>query len=153
MVGWDVYLCYKKSQGTSKRLAYKPTVLDYFPKQKKDEAFSQAYKPPVLNYFPKQKEVDDAQGHKPTIADSDLETQKKEEGVAQTDNSTIADNGWVPEKEEEELRLEQNIPLFCLPMGALIECWPQKCQPPEKAFTTFVLTEAVGFFSFFLGLF
>ena len=82
MVGWDVYLCYKKSQGTSKRLAYKPTVLDYFPK---------------------------------------------------------------PQNEEEDLSLAQNIPLFCLPMGALIECWPVKCQPPDKSFTTFVLTDEVSY--------
>ncbi|VDM36820.1 unnamed protein product [Toxocara canis] len=77
MVGSDVYMCYKKSQGTSKRLAYKPTVLDRFPA-------------------------------------------------------------------DEEFPLAQNIPMFCLPMGALIECWPAKCQPPEKCFSTFVLTDQDG---------
>uniref|UniRef100_A0A915BHZ9 tRNA-splicing endonuclease subunit Sen54 N-terminal domain-containing protein n=1 Tax=Parascaris univalens TaxID=6257 RepID=A0A915BHZ9_PARUN len=77
MVGSDVYMCYKKSQGSSKRLAYKPTVLDRFPA-------------------------------------------------------------------DEEFPLAQNIPMFCLPMGALIECWPAKCQPPEKCFSTFVLTDQDG---------
>lgn len=77
MVGSDVYLCYKKSQGTSKRLAYKPAVLDCFPR----------------------------------------------------------DGGFI---------LAQNIPMFCLPMGALIECWPAKCQPPDKSFSTFVLTDQDG---------
>ncbi|VDK42926.1 unnamed protein product [Anisakis simplex] len=77
MVGSDVYICYKKSQGTSKRLAYKPNVLDRFPS-------------------------------------------------------------------DQEFALAQNIPMFCLPMGALIECWPAKCQPPEKSFSTFVLTDQHG---------
>uniref|UniRef100_A0A915Q514 UDENN domain-containing protein n=1 Tax=Setaria digitata TaxID=48799 RepID=A0A915Q514_9BILA len=35
MVGSDVFLCYKKSQGTSKRIAYKPAVLDHFPSDNK----------------------------------------------------------------------------------------------------------------------
>lgn len=78
MVGSDVYLCYKKSQGTSKRIAYKPAVLDHFP-------------------------LDD------------------------------------------KFTLAQNIPMFCLPMGALVECWPARCQPPEKSFSTFVLTDQVFF--------
>lgn len=76
MVGSHVYLCYKKSQGSSKRLAFKPAVLDSFPKS---ESFS----------------------------------------------------------------LAQNIPMFCLPMGALIECWPSRCQQPDKSFSTFVLTDQV----------
>ncbi|VDK77750.1 unnamed protein product [Litomosoides sigmodontis] len=77
MVGSDVFLCYKKSQGTSKRIAYKPTVLDHFP----------------------------------------------------------SDNKFT---------LAQNIPMFCLPVGALIECWPARCQPPDKLFSTFVLTDQDG---------
>ncbi|VDN04276.1 unnamed protein product [Thelazia callipaeda] len=77
MVGSDVFLCYKKSQGTSKRIAYKPVVLDHFP----------------------------------------------------------SDNKFT---------LAQNIPMFCLPMGALIECWPARCQPPDKSFSTFVLTDQDG---------
>ncbi|MFH4977087.1 hypothetical protein AB6A40_003796 [Gnathostoma spinigerum] len=77
MVGSDVFVCYKKSQGISKRLAYKPAVLDCFPSA-------------------------------------------------------------------ENFSLAQNIPMFCLPMGALIECWPAKCQPPDKSFSTFVLTDQDG---------
>uniref|UniRef100_A0A0K0DIL7 UDENN domain-containing protein n=1 Tax=Angiostrongylus cantonensis TaxID=6313 RepID=A0A0K0DIL7_ANGCA len=93
MVGSDVYICYKKSQCSTKRLAYKPTVsifscvtavLDYFPKAKGDE-----------------------------------------------ENPT-------------DFKLAQNISLFCLPMGALIECWPVKCQPPDRVFSTFVLTDENG---------
>ncbi|CAI4221129.1 unnamed protein product [Auanema sp. JU1783] len=81
MVGSDVYICYKKTQGTSKRLAYKPTVLDSFP---------------------------------------------------------------LRVNEDEQFRLAQNVPLFCLPMGAVIECWPSNCQAPERSFTTFVLTDENG---------
>lgn len=84
MVGSDVYICYKKSQCSTKRLAYKPTVLDYFPRTKTE------------------------------------------------DNN------------EEDFKLAQNISLFCLPMGALIECWPVKCQPPDRVFSTFVLTDENG---------
>ncbi|VDM65212.1 unnamed protein product [Strongylus vulgaris] len=84
MVGSDVYICYKKSQCSTKRLAYKPTVLDYFPKGKASE------------------------------------------------------NGG------EDFKLAQNIALFCLPMGALIECWPVKCQPPDRVFSTFNGTKFYG---------
>ncbi|WKY05599.1 hypothetical protein Q1695_006083 [Nippostrongylus brasiliensis] len=83
MVGSDVYICYKKSQCSTKRLAYKPTVLDYFPKNKTND-------------------------------------------------------------NEDDFKLAQNISLFCLPMGALIECWPVKCQPPDRVFSTFVLTDENG---------
>lgn len=86
MVGSDVFLCYKKSQGTSKRIAYKPAVLDHFP----------------------------------------------------------SDNKFT---------LAQNIPMFCLPVGALIECWPARCQPPDKLFSTFVLTDQVLFYFSFLNFF
>ncbi|KAJ1363940.1 hypothetical protein KIN20_023908 [Parelaphostrongylus tenuis] len=84
MVGSDVYICYKKSQCSTKRLAYKPTVLDYFPKTKSDD------------------------------------------------------------ENPSDFKLAQNISLFCLPMGALIECWPVKCQPPDRVFSTFVLTDENG---------
>ncbi|VDP01248.1 unnamed protein product [Soboliphyme baturini] len=40
--------------------------------------------------------------------------------------------------------LPPSTPLFCLPMGAVIECWPAKCQTPDKQFTTFVLTDQNG---------
>ncbi|CAJ0918822.1 unnamed protein product, partial [Mesorhabditis belari] len=32
IIGSEIYICYKKSLGTAKRLAYKPAILDYFPK-------------------------------------------------------------------------------------------------------------------------
>lgn len=83
LLGSDVFICYKKSQGTAKRLAYKPTVLDYFPR---------------------------------------------------TDYS----------EEKEDFKLAQNVAMFCLPMGALIECWPTKCSPPDRSFSTFVLTDENG---------
>ncbi|GMR48953.1 hypothetical protein PMAYCL1PPCAC_19148 [Pristionchus mayeri] len=34
--------------------------------------------------------------------------------------------------------------MFCLPMGAAIECWPARCQQPDKIFSTFVLTDEAG---------
>ncbi|CDH93122.1 DENN domain type RAB GEF [Caenorhabditis elegans] len=83
LVGSDVFICYKKSQGTAKRLAYKPAVLDYFPR---------------------------------------------------SDHSG----------EMEDFKLAQNVAMFCLPMGALIECWPTKCAPPDRSFSTFVLTDENG---------
>ncbi|CAD6196860.1 unnamed protein product [Caenorhabditis auriculariae] len=83
MVGSDVFICYKKSQGTSKRLAYKPIVLDYFPRADQSPAM-------------------------------------------------------------EDFKLAQNVAMFCLPMGALIESWPAKCQPPDRSFSTFVLTDENG---------
>ncbi|CAB3406093.1 unnamed protein product [Caenorhabditis bovis] len=83
IVGSEVYICYKKSQGVAKRLAYKPAVLDYFPRK----------------------------DYSPTM---------------------------------EDFKLAQNVAMFCLPMGAVIECWPKKCQPPDRSFSTFVLTDENG---------
>jgi DENN domain-containing protein 4 len=76
MVGSDVYVCYKKSPSMSKVLAYKPRILDCFPKV-------------------------------------------------------------------ENLSLAQNVPMFCLPMGAVLESWSRKCGPPEMLFSTCVLTDEV----------
>ena len=42
------------------------------------------------------------------------------------------------------LPLPPNVPIFCLPMGAVIECWPAKCQAPGKLFSTFILTDEKG---------
>ncbi|CAJ0570034.1 unnamed protein product, partial [Mesorhabditis spiculigera] len=84
-VGSEVYICYKKSLGSAKRLAYKPAILDYFPKK------------------------------------------------APTDD-----------EEDGERNLLENVPLFCLPMGALIECWSNKCQTPERQYSTFVLTDEMN---------
>lgn len=86
MVGSDVYVCYKKSQLGGRKIAYKPEVLDCFPKSE-------------------------------NVNDS----------------------------------LAQNVPMFCLPMGAVIESWPERCREAEKLFSTCVLTdEAFLFFSFLL---
>lgn len=78
MVGSDVYVCYKKAQSCSRKIAYKPEVLDCFP-----------------------------------------QVEKLNESLA------------------------QNVPMFCLPMGAVIESWSEKCGPPEKLFSTCVLTDEV----------
>lgn len=34
--------------------------------------------------------------------------------------------------------------MFCLPMGATIECWPAEAAHPKPLFSTFVLTVADG---------
>ncbi|RWS17201.1 DENN domain-containing protein 4C-like protein, partial [Dinothrombium tinctorium] len=36
--------------------------------------------------------------------------------------------------------LPVSVPLFCIPMGATIECWPKSCPQPRPLFSTFVLT-------------
>lgn len=33
-----------------------------------------------------------------------------------------------------------SVPLFCLPVGATLECWPENAQEPDAVFSTFVLT-------------
>nr|CAD7263014.1 unnamed protein product [Timema shepardi] len=33
-----------------------------------------------------------------------------------------------------------SLPLFCLPMGATVECWPSRATQPRPVFSTFVLT-------------
>ncbi|XP_065333480.1 C-myc promoter-binding protein isoform X1 [Cloeon dipterum] len=38
----------------------------------------------------------------------------------------------------------ENVPMFCLPMGATIECWPAEAAQPKPLFSTFVLTVADG---------
>lgn len=78
-MGSDVYVCYKKAQSCCRRIAYKPAVLDRFPKSD-DE----------INSF------------------------------------------------------AQNVPMFCLPMGAVIESWSAECGPPEDLFSTCVLTDGDG---------
>lgn len=78
MVGSDVYICYKKTQSCCRRIAYKPAVLDSFPK-------------------------------------NDIENV-----------------------------LAQNVPMFCLPMGAVIESWSVESGSPEQMFSTCVLTDEVG---------
>ena len=36
--------------------------------------------------------------------------------------------------------LPESVALFCQPMGATVELWPEKCQQPRPIFSTFVLT-------------
>ncbi|XP_069480351.1 C-myc promoter-binding protein isoform X3 [Ambystoma mexicanum] len=47
-----------------------------------------------------------------------------------------------PEEEYESFPLPESVPLFCLPMGATIECWPSNSKYPLPVFSTFVLTGA-----------
>ncbi|KAM3938347.1 DENN domain-containing protein 4C isoform 2-T2 [Leptodactylus fuscus] len=45
-----------------------------------------------------------------------------------------------PEENYESFHLPESVPLFCLPMGATIECWAPKIKYPLPVFSTFVLT-------------
>lgn len=60
--------------------------------------------------------------------------------------------GRFPLEDYEMFPLPPSVPLFCLPMGATIECWPKKAQQPKPVFSTFVLTsysaEKVYYFDF-----
>nr|XP_031305505.1 DENN domain-containing protein 4C isoform X3 [Camelus dromedarius] len=45
-----------------------------------------------------------------------------------------------PEEDYESFPLSESVPLFCLPMGATIECWDPQSKYPLPVFSTFVLT-------------
>ncbi|XP_063770244.1 DENN domain-containing protein 4C isoform X2 [Pseudophryne corroboree] len=45
-----------------------------------------------------------------------------------------------PEEDYESFPLPESVPLFCLPMGANIECWAPQIKYPLPVFSTFVLT-------------
>ncbi|XP_037351018.1 DENN domain-containing protein 4C isoform X2 [Talpa occidentalis] len=45
-----------------------------------------------------------------------------------------------PEDDYESFPLSESVPLFCLPMGATIECWDSQTKYPLPVFSTFVLT-------------
>ena len=47
-----------------------------------------------------------------------------------------------PQEDYESFSLPESVPLFCLPMGATIECWPPTSKYPLPVFSTFVLTGA-----------
>ncbi|XP_069079005.1 C-myc promoter-binding protein isoform X2 [Pleurodeles waltl] len=47
-----------------------------------------------------------------------------------------------PEEDYESFPLPESVPLFCLPMGATIECWASNSKYPLPVFSTFVLTGA-----------
>ncbi|KAM9860948.1 C-myc promoter-binding protein-like [Aulostomus maculatus] len=49
-----------------------------------------------------------------------------------------------PEEDYESFPLPESVPLFCLPMGATIECWPTNTKYSLPVFSTFVLTGASG---------
>uniref|UniRef100_T1IU82 UDENN domain-containing protein n=1 Tax=Strigamia maritima TaxID=126957 RepID=T1IU82_STRMM len=45
-----------------------------------------------------------------------------------------------PIMQHDDFDLPPSVPLFCLPMGATVECWPAKARNPAPVFSTFVLT-------------
>lgn len=47
-----------------------------------------------------------------------------------------------PHQDRSNFQFPTSVPLFCLPMGATIECWPTNAKQPEPVFSTFVLTVA-----------
>ncbi|XP_066928785.1 C-myc promoter-binding protein-like [Clytia hemisphaerica] len=49
-----------------------------------------------------------------------------------------------PIEDYEGYPLPDSVPLFCLPLGAVVECWPEKAQAPLPIFSTFALTSATG---------
>ncbi|XP_056135237.1 C-myc promoter-binding protein-like [Lampris incognitus] len=49
-----------------------------------------------------------------------------------------------PEEDYESFPLPESVPLFCLPMGATIECWPTQTKYSFPVFSTFVLTGGSG---------
>uniref|UniRef100_A0A8C5NHW2 DENN/MADD domain containing 4C n=1 Tax=Gouania willdenowi TaxID=441366 RepID=A0A8C5NHW2_GOUWI len=49
-----------------------------------------------------------------------------------------------PEEDYESFPLSESVPLFCLPMGAKIECWAPDTRDPLPVFSTFVLTISTG---------
>ncbi|XP_067117281.1 DENN domain-containing protein 4C isoform X1 [Osmerus mordax] len=49
-----------------------------------------------------------------------------------------------PQEDYESFPLSESVPLFCLPMGANIECWAPNTRYPLPVFSTFVLTISSG---------
>lgn len=49
-----------------------------------------------------------------------------------------------PEDDYESFPLSESVPLFCLPMGAKLECWAPNTCYPSPVFSTFVLTNSSG---------
>uniref|UniRef100_A0A8C9ZPV7 DENN/MADD domain containing 4A n=1 Tax=Sander lucioperca TaxID=283035 RepID=A0A8C9ZPV7_SANLU len=49
-----------------------------------------------------------------------------------------------PEEDYESFPLPESVPMFCLPMGATVECWPVHTKHSLPVFSTFVLTGASG---------
>lgn len=44
--------------------------------------------------------------------------------------------------ERKNFAFPTSVPLFCLPMGATLELWPNNAAMPKPVFSTFVLTVA-----------
>ncbi|TNN83909.1 DENN domain-containing protein 4C [Liparis tanakae] len=64
-----------------------------------------------------------------------------------TSNSISYKAGLIfryPEEDYESFPLSESVPLFCLPMGAKIECWDPNTRDPLPVFSTFVLTISSG---------
>lgn len=49
-----------------------------------------------------------------------------------------------PSVDCDDFPLPDEVALFCMPLGAVVECWPEKSQPPLPIFSTFALTDAKG---------
>ncbi|XP_015200415.2 DENN domain-containing protein 4C [Lepisosteus oculatus] len=49
-----------------------------------------------------------------------------------------------PQDDYESFPLSESVPLFCLPMGATVECWAPNTRYPLPVFSTFVLTVSSG---------
>uniref|UniRef100_A0A8C9SBG8 DENN/MADD domain containing 4C n=1 Tax=Scleropages formosus TaxID=113540 RepID=A0A8C9SBG8_SCLFO len=64
-----------------------------------------------------------------------------------TSNSIAYKAGLIfryPKDDYESFPLSESVPLFCLPMGARIECWAPNTPYPLPIFSTFVLTISSG---------
>lgn len=106
-----------------------------------------AYKPEVLDCFPSL-----------PSSSSSISTGNGNAAAAAADENVSVDGGIENLKHRS---LATNVPMFCLPMGALIECWPSTRREAEKQFrcndhlipksvlytsffSTFVLTDETG---------
>jgi hypothetical protein len=45
-----------------------------------------------------------------------------------------------PHSDYSNFPLPATVPMFCLPMGSSVECWPVTATQPRPVFSTFVLT-------------
>jgi len=45
-----------------------------------------------------------------------------------------------PHNDYTDFPLPATVPMFCLPMGSSVECWPATATQPRPVFSTFVLT-------------
>uniref|UniRef100_A0A3B3QN14 DENN/MADD domain containing 4C n=1 Tax=Paramormyrops kingsleyae TaxID=1676925 RepID=A0A3B3QN14_9TELE len=64
-----------------------------------------------------------------------------------TSNSIAYKAGLIfryPKEDYQSFPLSESVPLFCLPMGARIECWAPNTRYPKPVFSTFVLTVSSG---------